>query len=126
MNIRNLQKYENSSILPNLVITLAKREWNCGESSEAAKMILKLSNDPWLAILEQRNTPGELASKNEKLMSRRTRTTLPIKSELLAPVVVPTKSIVKATVKKKQQNNRYYDRVSKPLQSLVVGEHIRT
>ena len=120
MNIRNLQKYEN------LVITLAKREWNCGDSSEAAKMILKLSNDPCLAILEQRNTSSELASKNEKLMSRRTRTTLPIKPELLAPVVVPTKSIVKATAKKKQQSKRYYDRVSKPLPSLVVGEHIRT
>ena len=120
MNIRNLQKYENSSILPH------NHPSQNGDTSEAAKMILKLSNDPWLTILEQRNTPGKLASKNEKLMSRRTRTTLPIKCELLAPVVVPTKSIVKATVKKKQQNNRYYNRVSKPLPSLVVGEHIRT
>ena len=34
------------------------------------KRILKLSNDPWLAILEQRNTPDEIASPNEKLMSR--------------------------------------------------------
>ena len=91
-----------------------------------AKRILKISNDPWFGILEQRNTLDELASPNKKLMSRRTRTTLPIKPELLEPVVVPTKSIVKVTVKKKQQNKRYYDKVSKPLPSLVVGEHIRT
>ncbi len=91
-----------------------------------AKRILKLSKDPWLAILEMRNTPDELASPNEKLMSRRTRTTLPIKSELLEPVVVSTKTIIKATVKKKQQNKRYYDNVSKPLPPLVVGENIRS
>lgn len=91
-----------------------------------AKRILKLSNDPWLAILEVRNTPDELASPNEKLMSRRTRTTLPIKSELLEPSIVPIKSIIQATIKKKQQNKRYYDRVSKPLPPLVVGENIRS
>ena len=32
-----------------------------------AKRILKMSRDPWMAILEQRNTPDELASPNEKL-----------------------------------------------------------
>ena len=48
------------------------------------------------------------------------------KSELLETFIVPTKSIIKAAVKKKQQNKRYYDRVSKPLPPLVVGEHIRS
>ena len=33
-----------------------------------------MSRDPWMAILEQRNTLDELASPNEKLNSRRTRT----------------------------------------------------
>ena len=51
---------------------------------------------------------------------------LPVKSELLEPFIVPTKSIIKATVKKKKQNKRYYDRVSKPFQPLVVREHIRS
>ena len=48
-----------------------------------AKRILKMSHDPWMAILEQKNTPDELASLNEKLNSRRTRTVIPVKSELL-------------------------------------------
>ena len=41
--------------------------------------------DPWIAILEQRKTPDELASPNEKLNSRRTKTVIPVKSELLEP-----------------------------------------
>ena len=79
-----------------------------------------------LGYLEHRNTPDELASPNEKLMSRRTRTVLPVKAELLEPHVIPTKNIIKASVKKKQQNKRYYDQVSRPLPALVVGEHIRS
>ena len=90
-----------------------------------AKRILKMIHDPWIAILEQRNTPDELASPNEKLNSRRTRTVIPMKSELLEPQVIPTSSIVRASVKKKQQNKRYYDKKTKPLPPLVVGDSIR-
>ena len=114
----NFQHYTSSPHYP-------KGNGTAEAAVKQAKRILKLSNDPWLAILEQRNTPDELASPNEKLISRRTRTTLPIKPELLEPCVIPTLTIVKATVKKKQQNKRYYDKVSKPLPPLVVGEHIR-
>jgi len=78
-----------------------------------------------MAILEQRNTPDELASPNEKLNSRRTRTVIPVKSELLEPHVVPTSSIIRASVKKKQQNKRYHDQKAKPLPPLVVGDSIR-
>ena len=90
-----------------------------------AKRILKMSHDPWMAILEQRNTPDELASPNEKLNSRRTRTFIPVKSELLEPHVIPTSSIIRASVKNKQQNKRYHDKKAKPLPPLVVGDSIR-
>ena len=89
-----------------------------------AKRILKMSHDPWMAILEQRNTPDELASPNEKLNSRRTRTVIPVKSELLEPHVIPTSSIIRASVKKKQQNKRYHDKRAKLLPPLVVGDSI--
>ena len=90
-----------------------------------AKRILKMSLDPWMAILEQRNTPDELASPNEKLNSRRTRTVIPMKSELLEPQVIPTSSIIRASVKKKQQNKRYHNKKGKPPHPLVVGDSIR-
>ena len=84
-----------------------------------------MSRDPWMAILEQRNTPDELASPNEKLNSSRTRTVVPVKSELLEPHVTPTSSIIRASVKKKQQNKRYHDKKAKLLPPLVVGDSIR-
>ena len=83
-----------------------------------------MSRDPWMAILEQRNTPNELASPNEKLISRRTRTVIPVKSELLEPHVISTSSIIQASVKKKRQNKRYHDKNAKPLPPLVVGDSI--
>ena len=49
------------------------------------KWIVKMSDDPYLAILEHRNTPDDLASPNEKLMSRRTRSSIPVKPSLLEP-----------------------------------------
>ena len=90
-----------------------------------AKRILKMSHHPWMAILEQRNTPYELASPSEKLNSRRTRTVIPVKSELLEPHVIPTSSIIRASVKKKQQNKRYHNKKGKPPHPLVVGDSIR-
>ena len=81
-----------------------------------------MSRDPWMAILEQRNTLDELASLNEKLNSRRTRT---VKLELREPHVIPTSSITRASVKKQQQNKRYHDKKAKPLPPLVVGDSIR-
>jgi hypothetical protein len=93
----NFQHYTSSPHYP-------KGNGTAEAAVKQAKRILKMSKVPWLAILEQRNTPDELASPNEKLISRRTRTTLPIKSELLEPIVVPTKSIIKAKIKKNQQN----------------------
>ena len=90
-----------------------------------AKRILKMSRDPWIAILEQRNTLDELASPNEKLDSRRTKTVIPVKSELLEPHVIPISSIVRASVKKKQQNKRHHEKKAKPLPPLVVGDSIQ-
>ena len=66
-----------------------------------------------------------MASPNEKLNSRRTRTVIPLKSELLEPHVIPTLGIIRASVKKKQQNKRYHDKGARPLPLLVVGDSIR-
>ena len=76
-----------------------------------------------MAILEQRNTPDELALPNEKLNYK--RTVIPVKSALLEPHVIPTSSIIRASVKKKQQNKRYHDNKAKPLPPLIVRDSIR-
>ncbi|RMX58280.1 hypothetical protein pdam_00000175 [Pocillopora damicornis] len=65
-------------------------------------------------LFNVKKTPDELASPNEKLNSRRTKTVIPVKSD-----------IIRASVKKKQQNKRYYDTKTKPVHPLVVGDSIR-
>ena len=39
--------------------------------------------------------------------------------------MIPTLGIIRTSVKKKQQNKRYYDKGAKPLPFLVVGDSIR-
>ena len=89
------------------------------------KSILKKAEDPYLSILEHRNTPDVTGkSASQKLNSRKLRTCIPVKSEL-NPKVVMTEDIISQSVKKKQQNKAYYDRNSKVLPRLSVGENIR-
>ena len=64
-------------------------------SVKTAKQILKKAfdagRDPQLSLLDFRNTPSEGmdSSPAQRLFSRRTRTSLPIASQLLQPQLVP-------------------------------------
>ena len=55
----------------------------------------------------------------------RTRTVIPVKQEFLEPTVIPTSSTIRASVMKKQQNTKSYDKNEKPLPPLVVRDSIR-
>ena len=69
-------------------------KWKAEAAIKIAKTMLKKEHrdkkDPWLAILDWRNTPTEQigTSSVQRLMSRRTRTHLPTADELLNPEVV--------------------------------------
>jgi transposase InsO family protein len=62
----------------------------------------RAKTDPYLAILEHRNTPsqGFHASPAQRLMSRRTKTLLPTRDSLLQPGVVNTEHAVKDNQRK--------------------------
>ena len=93
---------------------------------KVVKMMFKKAADPYLAILEHRNTPDTTGySSSQKLNSRRIRSTVPVKAELLTPSPVPIDKIVNAQVESKQRNKEYYDRKAKPLPRLEVGNYIR-
>ena len=58
-------------------------------------------------------------------MSRRIRTVLPVKAEILELHVIPTQNIIKDSVKK-NQNKMYYDQMSRSLPPLVVADTLET
>ena len=75
--------------------------------------------DPYLALLDFRNTPmnEQVGSPTQQLMGRRTKTLLPTSANLLEPKTIRAKS----DIGKRQQQKRYFDRHAKPLTQLVLG-----
>ena len=85
----------------------------------------KARTDPYLALLEYRNTPsqGLGTSPVQRLMSRRTRAQLPIIPKLLRPVVQP--KIYQKLLAKKERQVFAYNRGVKDLGALRSGDTVR-
>ena len=89
------------------------------------KKALKDDKDPWLVMLDQRNTPTESLglSSAQRLMCRRTRTRLPTARSLLYPNFP---ECVTEKLKLKQQKAKWYhDRSALTLPELEVGQEVR-
>lgn len=81
--------------------------------------------DKWKAILDWINTPivDMNSSPVKRLMSRITRTLLPTTKSHLTPRVVDN---VKEEIEHKRQKAKYYyDKTTKELQQLVIGDVVR-
>ena len=77
-----------------------------------------------MALLEWRNTPDiNNLSPTQKLMSRRTRTTIPTAEALLKPEVV--EGVHDNIKRKRQQTKATYDKSARPLPELQIGEPVR-
>ena len=89
------------------------------------KKALKDHKDPWLALLDQRNTPTESigSSPVQRLMSRRTRTLLPTATNLLYPKVPA--NVDQLLRLKRQRAKLYHDRSSRPLPEIEIGQDVR-
>ena len=90
-----------------------------GKAESAVKVVKKIfkkahrdNKDPWLALLNPWNTPaqGVGSSPAQRLMSRRTRTLLPMSANLLYPKV--EEGVTKKLNVKRQQAKSYNDRSS--------------
>ena len=94
-----------------------------------AKKILRMArasgNDFYLALLNVRNTPqeGHNTSLAQRMMSRGTRTTLPVSASLLKPRVSHNSS--ESILQRQAKQRRYYDRGSKALQQLHEGDRVK-
>ena len=96
---------------------------------KVAKSLLKKARkddkDPWLAMLDQRNTPTESLGESpaQRLMCRRTRTRLPTATSLLYPKV--PESVTEKLKIKRQKAKWYHDRSTRTLPELEIGQEVR-
>lgn len=96
------------------------------------KMMLRkcdeTGSDPYLALLNIRNTPRNnlIGSPAQRLFSRRTRTILPTAKEKLQPEVQTPKQVTKGLEEQRHKiARRYFNRNTKPLRPLGQGDTIR-
>ena len=102
-----------------------------GKSESAVKIAKNLvkkakrdNKDVQMSLLEWRNTPDiNGLSPVQKLMSRRTRTTIPTAEVLLKPEVAD--GVFDNIIRKRQQAKATYDKRARPLPELQVGEPVR-
>ena len=116
----------------NLVTTSPYHSQSNGKVESAVKIAKKVmkkakrsGQDVWKAILDWRNTPTEnmKSSPAQRLMSRRTCTLLPTANQLLMPKVVD--NVPDKLAQRRQKAKYYYDRGSKKLPELQIGETVR-
>lgn len=82
--------------------------------------------DPYLSLLEYRNTPVDnFKSPAQLLMSRRLHSILPSTSQQLQPEVVSLKEGHARRVQRQQHQKRYFDRSARLLPPLRSGESVR-
>jgi len=81
--------------------------------------------DPWLALLDHRDTPteGVDASPAQRLVSRRTRTPVPTLS--LYSVLKSFKILHRSSSGKGKKGKFYHDRQAKQLLELEIGQEVR-
>ena len=105
-----------------------------GKAESAVKTAKKLlrkakdaKTDPYLAILDCRNTPtqGIDSSPAQRLMNRRTKTLLPMVGELLKPRDVQRSDEKEKLELRQKKQAEYYNRSAKDLQPLKEGEKVR-
>lgn len=103
-----------------------------GKAENAVKTAKKLmwkametKSDPYMALLDWRNTPSESinSSPAQRIFGRRTKTLLPTSTELLKPNI-PNNVTDKLKAQKAKQSF-YYNRGAKELQELHPGDVVR-
>ena len=96
-----------------------------------AKKILKKAKeskqDPYLLILEYRNSllPDCNPSQAQLLLSRQTRSIVPVTNNLLKPQAIDPKDVQKNIFRSKSLQKKYYDRSVKTLPHLRVHDQVR-
>ncbi|CAL9703949.1 unnamed protein product [Knipowitschia caucasica] len=97
----------------------------------SAKNLMEKSHrdktDVFLCLLNLRNVPrdSKLGSPAQRLMSRQTRSTLPVSKELLAPKMLNPEEVREQLLNKRLTQKVYYDKTSRALKPLSEGQVVR-
>ena len=111
-------RYPQANGMAEKGVQIAKRLWMKAKEDKV---------DPYFALLDYRNTPrsSTLGSPTQRLMSRRTRTRIPVSNTLLLPNVLPPDRISHALTNARNVSKTYYDQHSKPLPELKMNDTVR-
>ena len=86
----------------------------------------KDQRDPYLSLLEYRNTPiDEVGSPAQLLINRRLRSRIPQMTSQLKPRVPDPHEVNRKLSLKQQKQNYYYDRQTKSLPKIHEEDRIR-
>ncbi|UYV81408.1 K02A2.6-like [Cordylochernes scorpioides] len=106
---------QSNGMVERTVQTLKKLIKRCGEES----------TDPYLALLNLRNTPhNNLPSPAQILMSRKLRSIIPSKTSQFVPSMINNEAIQKQLVDNQVKMKNYYDRRTRPADSLSINDRV--
>ena len=97
---------------------------------QSVKNLFKKANDvgtdPYLALLEHRNTPENeiIGSPAQRLIGRRTKSLIPATDTLLRPKTIKPNLVQQERKIQQTRQKYYYDRHTKSLQKLEIGDQV--
>ena len=102
-----------------------KAESAVKQAKKTLRMARVSGNDFCLALLNVRNTPqeGYNMSPAQRMMSRSTKTLLPVSTSLLKPHMI--QNTTDTILKKQAKQQRYYNRGAKTLEQLHKGDRVK-
>ena len=116
--------FEHRTISPGNSKANRKAESAVKTAKNLIRKALDTQTDPYIAILDYRNTPtqGMKSSPVQHLMNRRTRTLLPTTNALLQPQSATTDQDIKDLTKRQQQQTVRYNQHARDLLPLAKGD----
>ncbi|KAJ8356687.1 hypothetical protein SKAU_G00194810 [Synaphobranchus kaupii] len=117
-------EFEHRTSSPGLAQSNGKAE---SAVKTAKRLMLKAAaagQDPYLAMLDHRNTPsqGLDTSPAQRLLCRRTRTLLPTKDTLLEPEITDN---TQGLMHNRRRQEKYYNRKARDMDTLKIGDSVR-